>query len=72
MLDALLLDSDELLLVDIDMDGIGYGRDDDVVGHLFEVGVVVVLVAGGGEMFVKALSRIEGLLRLGLVFRQGG
>ena len=72
MLDAMLLDSDELLLVDIDMDGIGYGRDDDVVGHLVEVGAVVVLVAGGGEMFVKALSRIEGLLRLGLVFRQGG
>lgn len=39
---------------------------------MVEVGVVVVFVAGGGEMFVKALCRIEGLLGLRLVFLQGG
>lgn len=71
MLDVLLLDSNKLLLVDIDMRKIGYGSDDVVISDLIEAGIVVIFIAGGGEMFVKALSRIEVLLGLGLTLRQG-
>ena len=47
-------------------------RHFEVICYLVEIDLLVFYIAGGGEMFVKALSRIEGLFRLRLVFQQGG